>query len=266
MVVAQSHSGDLVGQMALMGSPLRRDTATASVRTETLLIKRKEFLALVGSQPDFVSVLQGRLSTVLRQSNLMASQPEAARAVGFLMDQGLGEATNALVINESLCIGCDNCERACAETHDGISRLNRSAGASTAKLHVPISCRHCELPHCMKDCPPDAIRRAPGGEVYIADTCIGCGNCETNCPYDAIKLSYPAPPKPSLFSWMFFGAGSGPGEAENVKPKDKNAIKKAVKCDACLGQSGGPACVRACPTGAAVRLGPDEFGELVRSP
>jgi Fe-S-cluster-containing hydrogenase component 2/thioredoxin reductase len=265
LVVAQQHSGELVGQMALMGAPKRRDTATAAVRTETLKIGKEQFLALVNSQPEHIETLQGRLSTLLLHSSAMASRPEASRSIGFLMDQGLGEATNALVIDEALCVGCDNCERACAETHNGISRLNRESGASFANLHVPISCRHCELPHCMKDCPPDAIRRTAGGEVFINDSCIGCGNCETNCPYDAIKLAYPAPPKPSLFSWMFFGRGPGPGEPDyyEASAADKDLGKKAVKCDACSSAVGGPACVRACPTGAAVRLGPDEFSTLV---
>ena len=265
MVVAQNHSGELVGQMALMGAPTRRETATAAVRSETIEIRREEFLALVNSQPEHVATLQGRLSAMLEKTNAMASQPQAARAIGFLMGEGLGEATNALVIDETLCVGCDNCERACAETHGGISRLDREAGASLAGLHVPVSCRHCELPHCMKDCPPDAIRRSANGEVFISDSCIGCGNCETNCPYDAIKLSYAAPPKPGLLSWLFFGRGSGPGEPEQFTPTDaaKDAGKKAVKCDACMGRPGGPACVRACPTGAAARLSPERFAELV---
>ena len=267
LIVAQLHSGELVGQMALMGAPLRRDTARAAVRTETVLVRKAEFLALVNSQPDHVEALQGNLTRLLKKSNAMASQPESARAVGFLMDQGLGEATNALVIDETLCVGCDNCEKACAETHGGISRLDREAGASLANLHIPISCRHCELPHCMKDCPPDAIRRAPNGEVFITDSCIGCGNCETNCPYDAIKLSYAAPPKPSLFSWLFLGRGPGPGEPASFKPtaESADAGKKAVKCEACMGQAGGPACVRACPTGAALRVSPEQFIELVET-
>jgi len=265
LVVAQLHSGELVGQMALMGAPRRRDTATAAVRTETLQIRRPEFLALVNSQPGHVEALQDQLSAVLKWTNSMASQPESARAVGFLMDQGLGEATNALLIDESLCVGCDNCERACAETHGGISRLNREQGASMASLHVPIVCRHCEIPHCMKDCPPDAIRRSARGEVFISDSCIGCGNCESNCPYNAIKMSYQPPPKPGLFSWLLFGRGPGPGEPESFTPSDKarDSGKKAVKCDACMNLSGGPACVRACPTGAAVRLGPAQFVEMV---
>jgi Fe-S-cluster-containing hydrogenase component 2 len=248
-----------------MGAPLRRNTATAAVRTETLKVQRSQFLALVNSQPDHVVALQRRLSALLQKTNAMASQPEGARTIGFLMEEGLGEATNALVIDESLCVGCDNCERACAETHGGLSRLDRESGASFANWHVPVSCRHCELPHCMKDCPPDAILRSANGEVFITESCIGCGNCETNCPYDAIKLSYRAPPKPGLWSWLLFGRGAGPGEPASFQPgpEAKDAGKKAVKCDACMGQAGGPACVRACPTGAAARLDPDQFVELV---
>ncbi len=41
---------------------------------------------------------------------------------------------------------------------------------------------------------------------------------------------------------------------------DKPAeIKKAVKCDMCRDLKGGPACVRACPTGAALRISPEKF-------
>jgi Fe-S-cluster-containing hydrogenase component 2 len=31
----------------------------------------------------------------------------------------------------------------------------------------------------------------------------------------------------------------------------------------CSGQAGGPACVRACPTGAAIRVSPEKFVEFV---
>ena len=32
----------------------------------------------------------------------------------------------------------------------------------------------------------------------------------------------------------------------------------------CAGIDGGPACVRACPTGAAIRVAPDEFLTVAR--
>jgi Fe-S-cluster-containing hydrogenase component 2 len=190
----------------------------------------------------------------------MEAQPEAGDLISFLMQQGLGEATDVLLIDEALCIGCDNCEKACAETHGGTSRLDRAAGPSYAQVHVPTSCRHCEDPHCMKDCPPDAIRRAPNGEVYIQESCIGCGNCERNCPYDVIQMASAKEKAPNLLAWILTGHGPAPGER---RPVDADSMeKKAVKCDMCKDLAGGPACVRACPTGAALRISPAEFGRI----
>jgi Fe-S-cluster-containing hydrogenase component 2 len=264
-LVSQIRSGQMIGEMALMGDPVRRETAMANVAVEVIEIKRKEFLELTRREDARLDPLQRDVSRRVVDNARMQVRPEAGTLMNFLMEEGLGEATNVLVIDDSLCVGCDNCEKACAETHEGISRLDREAGATFANVHIPISCRHCEQPHCMKDCPPNALRRSETGEVYINDTCIGCGNCEANCPYGVIRMVYDAPKKPGLVSWMLFNAGSGPGEEPDYKPptKAKEKGKKATKCDACVGLKGGPACVRACPTGAAIRIGPEQFIDLV---
>ena len=265
VVVGEVRGGSLIGEMARMGDPTRRETATATVALETIEVKRPEFLALVGRADASVERLQRDASDRARAQAAMARRPEIGSVMSFLMHEGLGEATDVLVIRDDLCIGCDNCEKACAETHDGIARLDRSAGASFAEVHVPVACRHCEQPHCMKDCPPNAIHRAADGQVFISDACIGCGNCVVNCPYHVIKLAYDAPPKPGILSWLLFGRGSGPGEEPDYHATDaaKARGKKAKKCDACVGVAGGPACVRACPTGAAQRVSPKQFVELV---
>jgi Fe-S-cluster-containing hydrogenase component 2 len=117
----------------------------------------------------------------------------------------------------------------------------------------------------MKDCPPDAIHRAPNGEVFIQDTCIGCGNCERNCPYGVIQMAALAPQKPSLFNWLLWGAGHGPGEDRSPEGlARRTGAKHAVKCDMCKDIAGGPACVRACPTGAAIRVDPERFMNVMR--
>ena len=265
VLVAQLRSGQRVGEMALMGDPVRRETATALVALETIELKRPEFLALIALGGAQIEQQQLDASRRVIANAVMEVRPETGAIMDFLMDEGLGEATNVLIIDEALCIGCDNCEKACAETHDGVTRLDRTAGNSFAQIHVPVACRHCEQPHCMKDCPPNAIHRSGTGEVFIADTCIGCGNCQVNCPYGVIKMAYAAPPKPGLFQWLLFGRGSGPGEVPDFAPSEaaKARGKKAVKCDACVGLSNGPACVKACPTGAALRIGPERFIDLV---
>jgi Fe-S-cluster-containing hydrogenase component 2/thioredoxin reductase len=264
-LVAQIPSGQLVGEMALMGDAQRRETATANVASELIELKQAPFMQLARRADSRIGALQAAASQRVTDNARMQVRPEAGSLMNFMMAEGLGEATDVLIIDESLCIGCDNCEKACAETHGGISRLDRKAGATFAQVHIPLACRHCEQPHCMKDCPPNAIRRSVTGEVFIDDTCIGCGNCQSNCPYGVIRMEYDAPKKPSLLAWLLTGAGPGVGEQPDYQPtqsaKDKG--KKAVKCDACLSVKSGPACVKACPTGAAIRIGPNQFIDLI---
>ncbi|MFT4634527.1 MAG: Fe-S-cluster-containing hydrogenase component 2/thioredoxin reductase/CRP-like cAMP-binding protein [Arenicella sp.] len=255
--------GHYFGEAGVMGDGVRTDTVRANVRTETICLSKDSFVSLLEKEPGLQKEVQSHVRDRLTLEARMEAQPKGGELMSFLMSEGLGEGTDVLLIDEKLCVGCNNCEKACAETHDGNSRLNREAGASFADIHVPISCRHCEQPHCMKDCPPDAIHRASDGEVFIdQEACIGCGNCVRNCPYDVISLQKNPAPKPSLLHWLLTGKGPGPGG----KQYDEGAtIKKAVKCDACKDNSGGAACVRACPTGAAMRLNPKEFVDLVGS-
>jgi Fe-S-cluster-containing hydrogenase component 2/CRP-like cAMP-binding protein/thioredoxin reductase len=265
LLVAQIPAGQLLGEMALMGDPVRRETARATLALELIEVRRPEFLQLTGRRDALIEPLQRSASVRVTDNARMEVRPESGSLMNFLMDEGLGEATDVLVIDEALCVGCDNCERACAETHGGISRLDRKNGASYAQVHIAIACRHCEQPHCMKDCPPNAIKRSPTGEVYIDDTCIGCGNCQVNCPYGVIRMEYEAPKKPGLLQWLLLGRGPGVGEEPHYHPSAaaKAKGKKAVKCDACVSVPTGPACVKACPTGAAMRIGPSQFVDLV---
>jgi len=265
VVLSYVPAGNYIGEMALLGETRRSATARAAIATETVRLEGEAFKKLVNRIP----VLKLRLQSEYRQrtaANLaMQSLPNGGDIISFLIAQGAGEATDILLIDESLCVRCDNCEKACAETHGGTSRLDREAGPTFASVHVPTSCRHCEHPHCMKDCPPDAIHRAPNGEVFIADNCIGCGNCERNCPYGVIHMAAKPPKKPGLLQWLMFGRGPGPGEAPYDRKAKPTSGKKAVKCDMCKDQAGGPACVRSCPTGAAIRISPEEFPAYVQS-
>ena len=264
IVLSYVPAGNYVGEMSVVTQAQRSASVTAAVATETIKLNAAPFRALMENNASIRSAVEAKMQARL-QANVRSQASESAGGIiQFLMEQGIGEATDVLLIDESLCVRCDNCEKACAETHHGISRLDREAGPTYASIHVPTSCRHCEHPHCMKDCPPDAIHRAPSGEVFISDTCIGCGNCERNCPYGVIHMAATPPKKPSLLSWLLFGFGSGPGEDSSEEAHQKaTGGKHAVKCDMCQGVKGGPACVRACPTGAAIRVNPQQFMEVV---
>ncbi|HWW66054.1 MAG TPA: cyclic nucleotide-binding domain-containing protein [Sphingomonadaceae bacterium] len=265
-------AGSYIGEMALIDGGKRTATVRAAIKSEVIRLDGEAFRKVLDRKPDlfekakrdmaarqdlnaFVEAKKDSFSTVVDMYSSVAN---------FLVENGIGEATDVLLIDENLCVGCDNCEKACADSHEGLSRLDREAGRTYAHLHVPTSCRHCEHPHCMADCPPNAIHRGPDGEVFIDDSCIGCGNCQRNCPYGVIRMDKAPPKKPSLLSWLLFGRGPGPGEPDKAwayahADHSIEKPKKAIKCDMCSGIEGGPACVRACPTGAAIRVSPERF-------
>lgn len=266
-------AGSYVGEMAVIDGSKRTATVRAAIKSEVVRFPGEAFTRVLDAKPalrqKMLAEMAGRRETnafiEARKDSFGSAADMFSETAQFLVDNGIGEATDVLLIDEKLCVACDNCERACADSHEGLSRLDREAGRSYAHLHVPTSCRHCEHPHCMADCPPNAIKRGPDGEVFIDETCIGCGNCQRNCPYGVIRMDAKPPKKPSLFQWLLFGTGPGPGEAsyswrkKAIAKKGGDAPKVAIKCDMCAGIDGGPACVRACPTGAAIRVSPDKF-------
>ncbi|MDQ8757656.1 NAD(P)-binding domain-containing protein [Sphingosinicella sp. LHD-64] len=268
-------AGSYVGEMALIDGGRRTATVRAAIKSEVIKLDGDAFKRLLQGRPALLAKFKDDMAARQQTTGFIEAKKQSfsgavdmySQVAGFLVENGIGEATDVLLIDEKLCIGCDNCERACADSHEGLSRLDREAGRTYAHLHVPTSCRHCEHPHCMADCPPNALNRGPDGEVYINDTCIGCGNCQRNCPYGVIRMAKPPPKKPSLLSWLFFGKGPGPGEPDKKWTEGKvssETPKKAIKCDMCSGIEGGPACVRACPTGAAIRVSPEEFLTVAR--
>lgn len=270
-------AGSYVGEMALIDGGRRTATVRAAIKSEVLRIDGDSFAALLQKHPKLLERAKKDMASRRQVNSFIEERKEDfggavdlySSVAGFLIENGIGEATDVLLIDEKLCVGCDNCEKACADSHEGLSRLDREAGRTYAHLHVPTSCRHCEHPHCMADCPPNAIHRGPDGEVFVDDSCIGCGNCQRNCPYGVIRLDKVPPKKPGLLSWLLFGRGPGPGEPSHKwvhdnMPAGVEKPKKAIKCDMCSGIDGGPACVRACPTGAAIRVAPEEFLTISR--
>ncbi len=251
--VAQTYiaAGNPVGEMALLSSETRARSATvtALVPTETIVIAKTDFQGLLSAN----ARVQDRIEKLARErevQNITSTlSAQAGSILDFVMAQGVTDADNVLLIDSDLCVGCDNCESACAATHGGYSRLDRKGGKSFASIQIPISCRHCENPLCMLDCPPDALTRRPDGEVIIRDSCIGCGNCVRNCPYGVIKMVYAGESGFSLLSMLGLKKKKGPA--------------KAGKCDMCGHLDGGPACVRSCPTGAAMRVNPSKLLTLV---
>ncbi|MEM7271195.1 MAG: cyclic nucleotide-binding domain-containing protein, partial [Pseudomonadota bacterium] len=162
VVIAYVPAGQFVGEMALLFHQTRSATVRATVPVEAVELDGALFRSLLDEKPKLRAIVD-RVAREREEENQRTGNDVASRKIEFLTSIGLGEATNAIVIDEDLCVRCDYCEKACAETHDGVSRLDRAAGPTYANIHVPLSCRHCEQPHCMADCPPNALQRDAGG-------------------------------------------------------------------------------------------------------
>jgi len=90
------------------------------------------------------------------------------------LSDGVVEGTEVLVIDLDKCIHCGECEEACSRRH-GQSRMNRK-GMVVGNISIATACRQCQDPVCML-CSRAGIARYPNGEVYITESCIGCGIC-----------------------------------------------------------------------------------------
>jgi Fe-S-cluster-containing hydrogenase component 2 len=157
--------------------------------------------------------------------------------------QDIYQGQSLLVLDLERCTRCDECVKACAQTHNQITRLTRD-GLRFDKYLVTTSCRSCHDPKCLTHCPVDAIHRKQGLPIIIENYCVGCHACEENCPYGNITVH------------------------DNVQVVDlmtgQDGIgRRAMVCDLdnCLGEIEEPSCVYACPHNAAERIDGDKLFE-----
>jgi len=156
----------------------------------------------------------------------------------FMVAQRFINGRAAMLIDMDRCTRCDDCVRACAATHDNNPRFIRQ-GPEASGVMVASACMHCIDPVCMIGCPTGAIYRENiEGLVGInADTCIGCSVCANSCPYGTIQM-----------------VALHDEEGLPIVTEETGApIRRATKCDLCIDQPGGPACVNACPHDALTR-------------
>ena len=125
---------------------------------------------------------------------------------------GLIQGQRLMLIDLDRCTRCDECVKACVNTHaDGRSRLFLD-GPRFGKYLVPISCRSCLDPVCMIPCPVSSIHRGDYREMVIEDWCIGCGLCADSCPYGSIQMHDLGLIPERARGWRFAPAGLTTGE------------------------------------------------------
>lgn len=150
-------------------------------------------------------------------------------------------------VNPERCIGCMQCEFACAVEHSAsrepasavsevplpIPRIGVDPGV-VAGTSFPSKCRHCDPAPCIGVCPTGALYRDPEYDVVLVDeqACIACAMCAIVCPFDVITYA---------------------------TTHTSNARTVAVKCDQCIArlrQGRATACSEACKVNALV------FGDI----
>ncbi|ALO16188.1 Iron hydrogenase 1 [Salinivirga cyanobacteriivorans] len=94
-------------------------------------------------------------------------------------------------------------------------------------------CRGCEARPCQFNCPKDAVSFQNGQAVINAESCINCGKCMRECPYNAIHYQ----PRPC--------EDVCPVDAiyQNPKGYEEIDMEKCILCGRCL---------QSCPFGAVI--------------
>ena len=241
MILAYLGRGGYFGEIGLLTGGTRTASCTALDHVEVVRILGEDFQLMLDRFPEVRRSLEG-VARERGEENRKHVQQVGEVPVDQFLEQGLMEAQSLLVLDLEKCTRCDQCVRACADAHDGVSRLVRE-GLRFDKYLVATSCRQCRDPLCMVGCPVGSIRRRNSLEVLIEDWCIGCGLCANNCPYGNINL-HPFPVElddPQHPGRMIAGIR-----------------QKATSCDLCHDHEE-PSCVYACPHDAAHRVNPPEF-------
>ena len=148
--------------------------------------------------------------------------------------------SKALLYDATMCIGCKQCEQACATENklpynEGIAaEAKQSDHKYTAVLakddkFMRRLCMNCQDPACASACPVAALRKTAAGPViYDEGRCMGCRYCMLACPFNVPK-----------YEWG------------KMLPK----VRKCTMCPDRVAAGKQTACAEICPTGAT------KFGE-----
>jgi CRP-like cAMP-binding protein/Fe-S-cluster-containing dehydrogenase component/ferredoxin len=241
MVLAYLSRGEYFGEMGLLKGDVRAATCSALDHVEVVRISADDFAKMSAEFPQVRQKLEATEQERTKMNRDRHSMVSSTPLDSFLK-QGLMEAQSLLLLDLNSCTRCDACVKACADAHDGVTRLVRE-GLRFDHYLVATSCRQCLDPLCMVGCPVGSIRRRNSLEVIIEDWCIGCGLCADNCPYGNINMH------------PFNVFADVPGAAGKKVAMVK---QKATSCDLCS-DFAEPSCVFACPHDAAHRVDPRQF-------
>ena len=272
-------SGNCLGLEGAAGGENWKYTASLMARTEVLevpvsaLIADEEFSdRLIKAFADFSTADDAPPAIEVVKDVRALASAEAEIATGII------DGENLLVMDMDLCVRCGNCSLACHKIH-GQSRLLRRGihltrpltigSPKTQHLLSPQVCMHCKDPECLTGCPTGSIFRDKRGQVDIdPNTCIGCFDCATQCPYDAISMvarDSNGQKEFDLFGVLKRQFSLAPLVAPPAPVPADDVV--AIKCNLCEHTPLNPAgskrqaysCEENCPTGALLRVDPLKY-------
>jgi Fe-S-cluster-containing dehydrogenase component/CRP-like cAMP-binding protein len=271
-------AGNTLGLEGVKGADQWKYNASLMARTEVLEVPLETF----SPDPQLREQLVASFSGFSNADDVLPPTIESLPDLNVLKSTEHGIATgivdgaNVLVMDMDLCVRCGNCSLACHKVH-GQSRLlrrgiqiERPVAIGKKRLQhalVPQVCMHCADPECLTGCPTGSIFRDLHGHIDIdAATCIGCYDCATQCPYDAISMV----PRQSPSTNGGFVSKLRKAFSFRIDPvvtPDPGDDVVAIKCNLCEGTSLNPpgarrraySCEENCPTGALVRVNPVEY-------
>lgn len=91
-----------------------------------------------------------------------------------------------VVHNFDVCDGCEECVKACAQNHFGLSNCGIY---KVGEKFYYFACMHCKKPQCGAVCPVGAIEIKNGVVTFNMALCIGCQNCVEACPWGVPRLN-----------------------------------------------------------------------------
>jgi formate dehydrogenase iron-sulfur subunit len=143
--------------------------------------------------------------------------------------------SKGILYDATLCIGCKQCEQACATENrlpynDTIAAADiTSANKFTTVLNqqdhfMRKLCMNCDDPACASVCPVGALKKTALGPVtYDKTKCMGCRYCMAACPFGVPK-----------YEW----------------DKAIPSVRKCIMCAPRVAAGKPTACAEICPSGA----------------
>ncbi|WP_443083412.1 4Fe-4S dicluster domain-containing protein [Vibrio sp. MEBiC08052] len=138
------------------------------------------------------------------------------------------ESRKYVEIDFNKCIGCKMCIVSCALSHKNqIGSIEQNLNSRlflnfTAEKRSASVCQHCTEPECLSTCLNNAMSIVDGLVTINSDKCTGCGLCVDSCNFNGIHL------------------------IKRKKRFDSDSEFVANKCDLCISNKSGLACVNSC--------------------